>query len=807
MKKWLKILIGIVSVVVVLIIFLVSLSYYLLNQTLPQYNGTVGVNGISSEVKIYRDSNAVAYIVAQDDLDAYFALGYVHAQERLFQMDITRRAGLGRLSEVLGNKTLPFDKMFRTLDLYRTVKNFYPKIHKEARNVLEAYSKGVNAFIQDAKGKYQVEFDVLGYDPEPWEPEHSLLLVKLMAWELNISWWSDLAFTHLVQKLGLEKAKEIMPSYDENAPTIIPEEVKKFAEIPLDLIQVDREFRKFTGFVGTHIGSNNWVVNGKLSESGKVLIANDPHLAFQAPGKWVVVVIRSNELNVEGFTLPGIPGVVIGNNGNVSWVLTNVMTDDCDFYVEKLDSLKQNYFYNGNWLPLTVREDTIKVKDSSDVVLTVRKTHRGPIVSGIHAYNKLFPNEQQNKADLSIRWTAYEFSDEMYAVYLINRSNNWSQFKEGVRYFTAPGQNFVYGDKDGNIGYICGTRLPKRKFYSPTMVFDGTTDKYDWIGFVPYDEMPKILNPKQNFIASANNKTVKNFKYHISNIWEPPSRIERITELLTSKEKFNVEDFRKFQVDFYSHYAKNITKYILQAYKNTNVENEEIKLALELLGNWDFVMDEHSQVPTIYAVFFQNLIKNIYQDEMGKNLLMEYVFIANVPYRNIPVLLEENKSEWFDDINTPEIETRDAIIRKSLVEAINELSERFGDDITFWQWGKLHKVVFKHLFEKASPLVAKVVNIGPFGIGGDGTTVFNTEYSFTKPYTNKLGPSMRYIYDFAKPDEFHFILTTGQSGNFYSDHYKDMTEKWLNGELITLKTDLQTITGSGFDLLKLVPQH
>ncbi len=806
MNKWLKIVIGILSVVLVLVIFVIGLSYYFLNQTLPEYSGTVNVNGISSEIKIFRDSNAVAYIVADNDLNAYFALGYVHAQERLFQMDITRRAGLGRLSEVLGSKTVIFDKMFRTLGLYETVKKYYPQIHKESRDMLEAYTKGVNAYIKEAKGKYQIEFDVLEYDPEPWEPEHSLLLVKLMAWELNISWWSDLAFTHLVQKLGIEKAREVMPSYDENAPTIIPKETKKFAEIPLDLIHIDREFRKFTGFVGTHIGSNNWVVNGNLSESGKVLIANDPHLAFQAPGKWVVTVIRSKNLNVEGFTLPGIPGVVIGNNGNVSWVLTNVMTDDCDFYVEKLDSLKQNYFFKGEWNPLTITQDTIKVKDSSDVILDIRKTHRGPIVSDVHAYKKLFPNEQQGKANLSIRWTAYEFSDEMYAVYLINRSTNWEEFKKGVSFFTVPGQNFVYGDKDGNIGYICGTRIPKRKYYSPTMVFDGTTDEYDWRGFVPYSEMPKLFNPKQNFIASANNKTVKNFKYNVSNIWEPPSRIERITELLTSKPKFNVEDFRKFQTDFYSHYAKNITKYILGAYKNIAVTNEKVKLALELFRNWDFVMDAKSQVPTIYAVFLQRLIQNIYEDEMGKNLMKEYVFIANVPYRNLPVLLEENKSSWFDNISTPEIETRDDIIRKSLEDALDELSKKLGNDITYWQWGKLHKVIFKHLFDKASPVIAKIVNIGPYEIGGDGTTIFNTEYSFTKPYLNKLGPSMRYIFDFAKPDEFHFILTTGQSGNFYSKHYKDMTEKWLTGELIKLKTDMETITSSGYDLLKLEPQ-
>ncbi|GBD89468.1 acyl-homoserine lactone acylase QuiP precursor [bacterium BMS3Abin04] len=806
MKKWLKITIGVSSVIVFLIVFVVLLSYYFMKQTLPDYNGEIKVRGINSQVKIYRDKYAIPYIEAKDKLDAYFALGYIHAQERLFQMDISRRAGEGRLSEIIGPKTLPFDKMFRTIGLLRNVKENYSKLHKETKDILKAYSAGVNAYINNPDKHFPIEFSVLGYDPEPWQPIHSLLMTKLMAFEMNISWWTDISFTHLIQKLGVEKVKDIMPSYDENSPTIIPPETKSFASIPLDLINVDRDFRKFMGFEGTHIGSNNWVVNGKLTESGKPIIANDPHLAFQAPGKWVVVSMKSKNLNVQGFTLPGIPGVVIGKNKNISWVLTNVMTDDCDFYAEKLDSLKQNYFFKNKWKPISIINDTIKVKDSSDVVITIRSTHRGPIVSDIHPYKVLFPNKQQNSAILSMRWTALEPSDELYSFYLINTSKDWKEFKNGVKYFTVPGQNFVYADNKDNIGYICGTRLPIRLLNAPSLVYDGTTDKYDWKGFVPYKKMPKLFNPKQNFIASANNKTVKNFKYQISNIWEPSSRIERITELLKSKPKFSVEDFKKFQMDFYSFYAKNITKYILGAFNQVKSENPNVNTALDLLRNWDYIMDKYSQVPTIYTMFLQKLIYNIYEDEMGKNLLMEYIFIANVPYRNIPELLKGNNSVWFDNINTKKIENRDDIIRKSLEDAVRELENRLGKDITYWQWRKVHKVIFKHLFHGVSSMVDRLVDIGPFDIGGDGTTIFNTEYSFTKPFENKLGPSMRYIYDFAKPDEFNFILTTGQSGNIISDHYKDMTQMWLNGGYIKQNVEMPDSLKNVFDFLKLLPK-
>lgn len=803
MNRTLKIVLSLTATLVVILIAFGIISYSILKGKIPEYNDEQVVEGLTNDVHVYRDSFAVPYIIAEDELDAAFALGYVHAQERLFQMDMTRRAGEGRLSEVLGSKTIPFDKMFRTLGLYKTVCRDYEKLNPLSKKYLDAYSKGVNAYIKNANGNLSFEFDVLGYDPYPWKPEHSLVLAKLLAWELNISWWTDIAFSDLVQKLGVEKAAEIIPDFDENAPTIIPSKLKKLANVPLGLYQVDKKYREFAGFVGTHIGSNNWVVNGKKSESGSVLIANDPHLAFQAPGKFMFVVIRSDSLNGEGFTAPGLPAFIIGKNQNIAWVLTNVMADDSDFYLEKLDSTKTHYLLNDKWKELDIASDTIVVKDSADVIFDIAKTHRGPIISGIHPYDVLYKNKYQNEATLSMRWTALGFTDEVFTLLSVNKAKNWNDFTAALKHFVAPGQNFVYGDKEGNIGYVCAVKLPLRSDNSPSMVYDGTTTEHDWKGFVPYSKMPKLYNPSQNYIASANNKTIKDFPYHISNLWEPASRIKRIVEFLTSKETHSIEDFKKYQTDFYSFYAKDITKYVIEAFSEDEIDDQNLKLAVDLLSKWDFVMDKQSQTPTIYAVFFQKLMKNIFLDEMGKELFNEYIFVANVPYRKIQEMLRAENSSWWDNINTEKVETKNEIIKQSLIDAVKELEGKFGNNVADWQWRNLHSVTFAHPFSGASPLLGKVLDIGPFPISGDGTTIFNTEYSLTKPYKSKLGPALRFLYDFAKPDEVNFILTTGEAGYFMSDHYDDMTEMWLKGKYIKVNINTSDISSRGYDLLQL----
>jgi len=800
LPKWLKIVIGLAVSLVILFVAAGIIFYKILNSSLPEYIGDTSSDKISGDIQIFRDSMAIPYVIAKNDLDAAFALGYLHAQERLFSMDFSRRAGEGSLSEILGPKALPFDKMFLTIGLKRDAYEIVKRMNPVSLDLLKAYSEGVNLYIKEAKGHYPVEFDVLGYDPVEWKPEDSIIMIRLMAWQLNISWWVDFSFSDIVLKLGEERAEQILPKYDENAPYIVPTELKKIASLPRGFMQTDRAFREFAGYTGNHIGSNCWIVNGSKSQSDKTIIANDPHLAYSAPGRWYAAVIKSGNETVAGVTLPGVPGIVIGKNDYISWGLTNIMADDADFYIEKIDSTGSKYSVNGKWLDIKKVKYKIKVKNTFDEEFVVKYTHRGPIISDVHPYKLLYPDKGIKTPPISMRWTGNDYSDELFSFYKINKAKNWSDFKTAAQSFNVPGQNFMYSDQSGNIGYVFGAKIPLRTSNSPTFIYDGSTDANDWKGFVPVNELPVIYNPPQNFLASANNKTVKEFKYHISNLWEPSSRIERINQLLTSKDKHSVDDYKKYQMDFVSPYAEKMTDYILNAFKDKIIKDQNLKLALELFRKWSFELNEGSQTPAIYAVFFKYLLKNIYLDEMGHDLFNEFIFMANVPYRSVQNVLSDENNPWIDNVNTSAKETRDDIIRKSFTDALSDLERNLGYELKNWQWGTLHKVTFKHTFSGVSSLLNDFVDIGPFGIGGDGTTIFNTEYAFNEgikeyprfnhsDYENDVGPSMRYIYDYAEPDRFYLVLTTGESGNVMSDHYKDMSQMWLRGEYLTIRTD------------------
>jgi penicillin amidase len=805
MPRWLKIILGIIITFIAVFIIAGFIFYQMLISSLPDYDGETNVKGISNNIEVFRDSMGIPYIIAVNEEDAAFALGFIHAQERLFQMDMIRRAGEGRLSEIFGSSTLPFDCMFKTVGIKRTVEKNIKKINPVALSILKAYANGVNLYIHNAKGNYPIEFDVLDYDPYDWTPEHSLITARMLAWELNISWWVDISFTNLIQKLGEAKVKDIIPDYPENAPVIIPPELKNYEQVSMNIINVDRAFRKFMKIDGIHLGSNNWAVNGKLSASGYPIIANDTHLHYTAPGTWFIAVIKGGTWQAEGFTLPGVPAVVIGKNKNISWVVTNIMLDDTDFYIEKLDSAKKNYFFNRKWVPLKISKEKIIVKDSTDVTIDVQLTHRGPIISGFHPYKHFFSDStEEHEAELSMRWLGHDFSDEFFTFYQINRASNWSEFKSAFQTYSVPGQNFVYADNKGDIGYFFGGRLPNRKSNSPTFVYDGTTDAYDWKGYISPDEVSNLLNPESNFIASANNKTMKNFSHHISNLWEPSSRYERIVQLLSGKQKHSSSDFKEYQMDIVSPYSRKIVKHILAAFEGLQIKDRNLQLTLEFFRNWNYRMDEFSQVPAIYAVFYRHLMENIFMDELGVNLFQEFVFVENVPFRTVLKVLNDSSSVWFDDIGTAQPENKNDIIRSSLVEALSELENKFGKDPASWQWGKLHKVIMKHTFSGVSGILDKYINIGPYSISGDGTTLFNTEYPFVKgiknfpqfnhqPFENSVGPAMRYIFDFSKPAEFQVILNSGQSGNLMSDHFRDMFEMWLRGDYVTVKTDEPSI--------------
>ncbi len=810
MPSKLKIFIGLLGVLVVTAIAAYWFIRYQIRKSFPETTGTIWLVGLREQVEVTRDDFGVPRIAARNEHDLMFTLGYVHAQDRLWQMDMGRRIAQGRLSEILGERTVPFDKMFRIVGLRRIAEEVERHVSQQSRARLESYTAGVNAFIETHAGKYPVEFDALRYEPEPWQPVHSIMIARLMAWELNLSWWVDLTLGGIVERVGFEKAREIFPTYPGNVAPIVPSpEWQKTMSAALSFLETAQEYCNYRGIGGMLGGSNAWVVAPSKSASAVPLLANDVHLQLTNPSKFYEVTLSAPEYdNVTGASVPGIPGVVLGHNAHIAWGLTNVMADDADFYIEQLDSTNnRNYLYDGQSLPITEREEEIHIKGIDTVqFVTIRSTHHGPIVTDIKTTLK--------RAELpfvaAMRWTGAEMSDQIEAFNKINKARNWEEFTAGVREFSGPGQNFVYGDAKGNIGYWCGVRLPIRsRQQSTTLPLAGWTKETEWQGFVPFERLPHLFNPPEGFIATANNKIVdENYPYHISDLWEPPSRIQRLREALSDTTNFEPSDFERLQNDTFSFYAKEMTPYILAACER-RLEPPYGALVMEYFKNWNFQFTKEDIATALFQQFLSRMMQNIFEDEMGVNLFHDYIVLVNVPLRVTMRLVQEGTSSWFDNVRTSETETRDDIIRTSMSEAINALRKSLGDETKNWQWGNVHQLVLQHPFGLQKPL-DKVFNLGPFPYGGGSTTLISGEYSFTsvlhpnefeRAFGVTVGASFRHIVDMAKPNESRTTLPTGQSGQVFNKHFDDQVAMYVNGVYKTTRAD----GGGAREMLRLLP--
>ena len=799
----LKAVLGVAGTLIVLALSLSVFLYYLITKSYPTTSGTESVEGIKSEVQVYRDNYGVPHIYASSEYDAYYAVGYIHAQDRLWQMELMRRAGEGRLSEVLGEPALKIDKMFRTLGLWNQVRRIVPTVDEKTRLALEAYAEGVSHYIASHKGKYPIEFDVLNFEPEPWTIDHSLLISRLMAWELNYSRWVDIVLGQLVERLGTAKASEIFPTWPEGAPLIIPDELKgkKSTAMADQLLEAEQAFRHLLGNTGMESGSNAWVVSGAKSVTGKPILANDPHLLFSAPGRWYELHVAGPNFDVTGASIAGVPFVVIGRNQSIAWGVTNAMLDDEDFFVEEVDSVQYptRYRFNGTWKPVEQQVDTILIKNSPPVLLTTYWTHRGPIV------NRMEPAAQYSRQLLSMRWVGQDNSNEAQAFYMINRAHDWKEFLDGLRHFGVPAQNFVYADVNGNIGYHTGGRIPIRKTKSATLPFPGWTDEYDWKGYVPFEQMPQAFNPPEGFIATANNKiTSDSYPYYLSNLWEPDWRITRISEILRGQQQFSVEDMQRLQQDVFSPQARELVPIILRAYDAAPPQEVDIQTTLAYFRNWNYEMKANDVATTLFQSFLVKMVRNTFEDEMGSQLLGVYDTLATIPLAAISKLMKKGSSPWFDDIRTPQVETMDEIIRRSVQDGVNDLKGRFGGEIKEMRWGVVHQVEFPHVFG-SHELLGRIFNIGPFPIGGSHSTVDKGDYRLSDPFQNHVGPSTRQIFDLSNNNNTRSVTPPGQSGQVFQHHYDDQIQLWLNGGYRTQFMDRSSIENASFEQLILRP--
>ncbi len=745
---------------------------------LPDYNAEVKLEGMLGQVTVYRDAYAVPHIYAENEEDLYRATGYVMAQDRLWQMDLFRRATTGRLSEIFGPDLVETDLLMRALRIPEKSQKVLNRQSQEVLEALEAFSDGVNQFIEKHRNELPLEFSLLGYKPEDWAPEHTINLIGYMAWDLTFPWESEALVFKIIQKIGRNNPKliELVPDLSLQKTLGYPKFRlgKTELELSINLLESSHKLKEL-GLV-VFSGSNNWAVSGKKSTTGKPLFANDMHLDLFVPGIWYQMhQVIEGKLNVTGVCLAGAPSVVAGHNQRIAWGMTNAMVDDMDFYLETIHPDNPNmYRFNGEWCEMEVRTEKILIKGGNIAEKTLRFTHRGPIISG-------FKNLGEHT--LSMRWIGNDFSNEVYSVYWLNRARNWEEFKHAAKYFFAVSQNINYADVDGNIGlyYCAGVPIRKGKGH---FVFPGETDEYDWTGFVPFEELPHVYNPESGHVSSANNRaTDETYPYYISTWFLPPHRIERIREMLEGKDKLYIDDFKSMQADLHSTLVDDILGDILGELKHLENLSQPEREALGLLMSWPGDLTGDSAAAAVFEKMLYHLTKNLIQDELGDKLLNEFIGIQTLYLNLLVKMFNDKHSLWCDDVNTADIEEDlSHVVQKSFRDTVQDLVTNRGEDLEDWEWGKIHKLHLDHPIGSVKILDRVFrLNRGPFPVGGSSHTVCPFFYSF-KDFVSKSGASHRHIFSLANWDESWTVIPTGVSGVPASPHYCDQTSLYLKNQ-------------------------
>jgi penicillin amidase len=763
----------------------IAAGWLLLRASLPKIDGELAAPGLASPVEVLRDRDGVPHILAMNDRDGWFAVGYVHAQDRLWQMEFQRRVAQGRLSEILGERSYDVDRLMRTLGLARVADRIVAKMDAPTRGKLEAYSAGVNAFL-DSRPVLPVEFQVLRVKPEPWKPADTMAWLLVMSWDLSSNWRSELARLRFANALGRERAAEFMPPYPGDPPYALPDFKSMYAELAP---AADAMLAQYP----THeeaIGSNNWVVDGTMTNTGKPLLANDPHLGLQAPSLWYLVHISTPDANVVGGTLPGVPFVVLGRNDNVAWSMTTTNSDTQDLFVEKVaENDRASYVTPTGTEKFETREEVIRVKDEERRIL-VRTTRHGPVVTDvIRGAKEALPKDRV----LSLAWAALtEDNGVARALFAVDRAKNGRELVEALRDATAPHQNVVYADREGHVGFIAPARVPVRRADNEAMgrvPVPGWDAKYDWQGFIPFEQLPQYVDPPTHHIVTANNKiTPPGYGPFISVDWFPPYRADRIEEMLAAQPKHTIESFEKMQADVQSQLARQMLPFARAAKPETR-EGQDLQA---MLATWNGEMKRDSQAPLAFSAWYRELTRLVYADELGPMFAGSW---DQRPPFILAVLKGENgMGHWCDDVNTPGVETCPQLTAKAFDLAAQDLAKRFGKPAS-WLWGHAHYATGDHRPFGFVPGLARFFNVDP-ETPGDSYTVDVGHFFIgddERPFANRHAPSLRAIYDLADLDRSVYIQSTGQSGNFMSPWYANMADRWARVEYIRIPAKREAI--------------
>lgn len=791
-----------------------------LRRPLPRTSGRLPLPGLSAQVTVRRDRWGVPHIYAAAEADLFAALGYVHAQDRLWQMELNRRTGHGRLAEVFGPVALSSDQFIRTLGFSRLARREAELLDDETRAALEAYVRGVNACLAALRGRLPLEFTVLGLQPQPWQVEDVLVWPKVMALNLSGNWTSELLNAQIVAALGEERARAIAPRYPHDGPLAVPAGAAYRATMGDAALRLAQEASRFTGDVGGPQGSNAWAVSGARTASGRPLLAGDPHLGLGLPGVWYAAHLEGGRYHVAGVTFPGVPGVIIGHTRQVAWSMTTAMTDTQDLYIERFHPDDPGrYAWRGGWREVeTVREEIAVKGQREAALLDVRLTHHGPLIDEVSgpAGSPLAwrgPGAAAGEG-LALRWTALDPSPHsLRAVLRLNRAHDWASFRAALEDWDVAPQNFVYADAHGHIGYALGAKLPLRSRGDGRLPVPGWDGAHEWAGFIPPAELPASLDPPSGAVVSANNRIVgPDHPRHgqIHGEYANPYRAARILELLDATERHDARSFARIQGDVRSLPGLRLARLVARLDPAEPLE----RAARDLLAAWDGEVTAASAAAAVYDALRHHLLREVYA-ELGGLLGAQAALGAfgSTPgsiylERALPMLLACAEAAPALDAPDPWLgggRTWAGALRAALSRAAAELRARLGPDPARWRYGRVHSLTLRHPLGAVAAL-APIFNRGPWPTGGEMDTV-NHHYI---PREQAAGPrynapSLRQILDPGDWDSARIILPAGQSGHPASRHYADMAAAWRAGGYVPLLWSPEAVAGHTVATLTLEP--
>jgi len=761
---------------------------------LPRYRGEIVLRGLEKPVSVLWQGDGIPHVLAASEQDLFFAQGYLHAQERLWQMDLNRRFLSGRLAEILGQFAVPWqeltsqfrgrdsvdaDYFMRLIGIRQAALASLEIQRDEDRRRFDAYCDGVNRYIEQCNKRLPLEFRLLRYTPEPWRPEDVLTISKGFAFLLSLALFTRLNAIAIAAKLTDEPQKlhDLYPSVHQG----------EFTTTRASWDSTRNLWRFTTGMLSVRDwypaghGSNAWVIAPSRSATGSAILCNDPHLRMMVPSVWYLMHLQAAAAPAEGdgyeawgASVPGCPGIQIGHNRWIAWGLTAALCDDIEIYREQIHALEPDrYQLDGRWYVMDSRREQIRVKRKGLVEKIVRSTHHGPVISD-------FDGQSKTGEVLSLRWTAHDPSEDFRGLYGLNRARNWTEFLDALSYLSAPTLNFVYADRFGNIGYSLAGKVPLRSGAPSILPRAGWRGENEWRGFVPFNDLPRLFNPPEGAIATANNQIVDSrFDHYLSGFFEPAYRVRRIHQLLAARATHSIEDMSAAQGDLVSLHARELIVFLHAELAGLYQAEDDLRAAAGYLLRWDGHCGTDNVAAAIFHVFYHHLMQELLAPGLGEEIFAAYVEIFNQSIAPVEMILRNPASPWLAGRSLTQL------VRSALVGACTELRNRLGPDLHRWHWGRLHSLSMNHAFNRVSVL-RPLFSLGPFPSGGDNFTVNLGFYRHSQPYQHTVGASLRMIVEPGQNFRSKFMLPSGQSGHPFAEHFGDQTVRWQSQEYIEL---------------------